>query len=146
MTTHNHALDISDVVRNERKSQNNTLVQTDDLSADRKRIKESIDAFKVSIVTMFQEQPDVDSFKLIPNLDKTIEVGIFKDKVCFDKRNSDGSTKNLVLDFRTGTLKSNAAVLSNVDALEKLFSYLEAIYRDFSNNKATLYERKIDAD
>lgn len=147
MTTHNQSVDISEVVKNAKKDNANHLVHSDALSDDRKRIKDSIDACKVSILEMFKAQQDVECFKLIPNANQNhIEVSIFKDKVCFDKSNSDGSIKNLVLDFRTGTLKSNAAVLSNVDALEKLFSYLEDIYKDFTKNKATLYERKIDAD
>jgi len=147
MTTHNQSVDISEVVKNAKKANANHLVQTDDLSTDRSRIKDSIDAFKVSILEMFKAQDDIECYKLIPNANHNhIEVSIYKDKVCFDKSNSDGSMKNLVLDFRTGTLKSNSAVLSNVDALESLFSYLETLYKDLMNNKATLYERKIDVD
>ncbi len=144
MATEPLSFDISDIIKNEKKSRGHMLPKTDDLSADRERIKVCISEFKGSIVSLFKEEPDIESFKLIPNADPTIEVSIYHDKVCFDKKNSDGSFKNLVLDFRTGTLKSNAAVLSNVDALESLFSYLESLYNDFSKQRATLYERKFD--
>lgn len=112
---------------------------------DRDAIATCISAFKGPIITLFEERQEIDAFKLVPHDNAKIAVTLYRDHVCFDKENSDGSVKHLVLDFVTSTLKSDVAVISNLDTLKQLLIYFNNLYKDFLAQKATLYESQTDA-
>lgn len=136
--------DISSHIRQASKFNTFGKLKTQDIINDGDKIKDCIEAFKESIKSLFKEHHDVECFTLIPKHDEPMDITIFKDKLIFDKHNDDGSMKQLVLDFRSNTLKSDAIVITNLKTLERLFSYLNYLYREFVNDRAVLYESKFE--
>lgn len=136
--------DISHYIREANSFSTFGKLKVRDEGNDVANIKACINSFKTAIKPLFIQYPEVDCFILASTKDDSMSITLFKDKLIFDKWNEAGVLKQWVLDFRSNTLKSEAIVITNLKTLERLFSYLNYLYRELANDRAVLYEATIE--
>jgi hypothetical protein len=144
MTTLNH-IDITDVVKDGKKIRKINLYNSDSEINRLDKMSRCIEDFKESIEELFEDYEDVDSFVIVSNENVHIYLELFETEVIFHHVNQDGSSKSLVLDFNTNTLKSDSIIISNINTLERLFLSITSLYSDLSEGKATMIESRSDS-
>lgn len=105
------------------------------------QIKNAIVEFKSEILSIFYQHAHLECLKMVPVEGHQFELTLFKDQLQYNQRQSDGSERLLIIDFKSNTLRTKTTLIKNVKILEKVFLTIEKVVKGLANNTVRLYEK-----